>query len=340
MSVVSATETGPLVEVHNLGKTFRPLPGWARAFTRSPVAAPVRALDAVSLTVAPGQVCALAGRNGAGKSTLFRILAGLVSPTDGWARICGHDVTSDGAAVRRLIGFVPGDARSLSLHLTPRENLTIRGRLHSIPAVQLTARIEEVLALVDLAEQGDRVGFALSSGMRARLQVACAVLHQPPVLILDEPTASIDPLASYSLLETIRRLARELRLAVLFSTHRADEIEALAAYVALLDQGRLVHLGHLDGLRTYEGSPTIELTFDGAAAARAAAATLGALAGVECVRVQDASIAVTTTLRAGQLLASLDGALVSIDAVQRRRLPVRDLLASVLRTGEVTAWEE
>jgi ABC-2 type transport system ATP-binding protein len=334
------SEPAARVEVHALGKTFRPMPGWARAFTRSPVAAPVRALDDVSLTVAAGEVCAVAGRNGAGKSTLFRILTGLVTPTEGWARVCGHDVTTDGHEVRRRIGFVPGDDRSLSLHHTPRENLSFRGRLHGISKSQLDSRIDEVLALVGLGEQRDRVGFALSSGMRARLQLACALLHRPPVLVLDEPTASIDPVASYALLETIRRLAREYQLAVLLSTHRADEIEALAANVALLDRGHVVHLGDLDRLRSRYEPPTVALTFDGAAAARAAAGHLRALAGVEVVDVEDATLLLGTSLSTGQILASLDGALAAIDSAQHRRLPVRDLLARVLRSGEATGWDE
>lgn len=329
----------PLVEVHDLGKTFRPMPRWARAFTRSPVAAPVRALDGVSLTVAAGEVCAVAGRNGAGKSTLFRILTGLVTPTNGWARICGRDVATDGGHVRRLIGFVPGDARSLSLHLTPREILRFRGRLHGLPVSCLDARIDDVLGLVDLTAQATRVGFALSSGMRARLQVACALLHRPPVLVLDEPTASIDPVASYSLLETIRRLAREEQLAVLLSTHRPDEIEALAGYVALLDHGRLIHLGDLEGLRAGREAPMIELTFAAPAAADAAATTVRALAGVDHVSVHGAEVTVTTTLTAGQILGALDGSLTAVDTVRRRRPPVRDLLAGVLHRDEVSTWE-
>jgi ABC-2 type transport system ATP-binding protein len=173
--------------------------------------------------------------------------------------------------------------------------------------------------------------------MRARLQLACAVLHQPPVLILDEPTASIDPVASYSLIETIQRLAREDQLAVLLSTHRADEIEALSANVALLDRGRLIHVGDLDELRArHEG--VVELAFDGPAAARIAASHLRALPGVDSVTTHGASVELTTTLSAGRLLTSLDGALGSVEAVSGRPLPVRELLAAVL-AEEAGAWE-
>jgi len=260
-----------------------------------------------------------------------------VSPTEGWSRVCGHDVVSKGDEVRRLIGFVPGDDRSLSLHLTARENLIFRGRLHRLTPSRLRVRIDEVLSLVGLTEQADRTGFALSSGMRARLQLACAVLHQPPVLILDEPTASIDPVASYSLLETIQRMAREDRLAVLLSTHRADEIEALSTNVALLDRGHLLHVGDLDELRVHH-ERVIELAFDGPAAAHLAAGHLRALAGVDRVTMHGASVELTTMLSAGQLLTSLDGALGAVEAVRARRLPVRELLATVL-TEEPGAWE-
>lgn len=333
------SQANPAVEVHGLGKTFLPLPRWARAFTRSPVTRPVRALDGISLTVAAGQVCAVAGRNGAGKSTLFRVLTGLVTPTEGWARVCGHDVVAGGRDVRRLIGFVPGDDRSLTLQLTPREILTVRARLHGLSGPGLRARVDDVLALVDLVGESSRMGFALSSGMRARLQLACALLHQPPVLVLDEPTASIDPVAASSLLETIRQLAREQRLAVLLSTHRADEIEALSDNVALLDRGRLVHIGNLDELRVRHEPPVVELTFDRPEAAVRAANGLRALAGVDLVSVDGARLDVTTALTLGRILSALDGALGSVDAVQRRRLPLRTLLAEVLRGEEAPAWE-
>lgn len=332
-----AVREGALVEVHGLGKTFLPLPRWARAFTRSPITRPVRALDGVSLRVSASEILAVAGRNGAGKSTLFRILTGLVTPTEGWARVCDYDAVKEAGSARPLIGFVPGDDRSLSLHLTTRENLKFRGRLHRLAAGRLNARIDEVLDVVDLTEQADNTGFALSSGMRARLQLACALLHEPPVLILDEPTASVDPVASHSLLETIRRLAREQQLAVLLSTHRADEIEALSDNVVLLDHGRVLHLGPLDLLRARHESGIVELTFDRTAAAQLAAGRLAALDGVDRVGVHGASVTLATSLSAGQLLTSLDGALGAVDAVQHHRLAVRDLLATVLADDATTS---
>src|SRR5438552_16264465 len=127
-----------------------------------------------------------------------------------------------------------GADRTLWLRQTCEQNLEFRGRLQGLHGDALRVRIKDALDAVGLSDVADRVGFALSSGMRARLQLACALLHEPPVLILDEPTGTVDPVGSFELLEMIRRVTTERRLAVLFSTHRVDEIEALGEKAILL----------------------------------------------------------------------------------------------------------
>ena len=193
-----------VVEVRDLTKVYLPSPAWMRIFLRTQVRVAVRALDSISLHVEGGQICAIAGPNGAGKTTLFKILTGLLAPTSGSAAVLGIDATRESPQLRRVVGFMSGEDRSLWLRLTCVQNLEFRGRLQGLRSEELRARIADVLDAVGLGDVGDRVGFALSAGMRARLQLACALLHQPPVLILDEPTGSVDPVGSFELLEMIR----------------------------------------------------------------------------------------------------------------------------------------
>src|SRR5204862_1157041 len=140
-----------------------------RFFLRTQIHHPVKALDDVSIRFDGGQICVVAGPNGAGKTTLFKILTGLLAPTSGSATVVGIDATRESPQLRRVVGFMAGDDRSLWLRLTCTQNLEFRGRLQGMPAKQLRQRIDDVLDAVGLADVHDRAGFALSAGMRARL---------------------------------------------------------------------------------------------------------------------------------------------------------------------------
>src|SRR5204863_286997 len=178
--------------------------------------------------------------------TLWRGIVGSldrVFPITGWTR-------RETPAVRLAESMRPGVRETLGfITATPLRRARARGRSAARPGddgarpayLELAARITDVLDAVGLADVRDRVGFALSSGMRARLQLACALLHQPPVLILDEPTGTVDPIGSFELLEQIRQVTVERKLAVLFSTHRVDEIDAIGEIVDLIHRGREVH---------------------------------------------------------------------------------------------------
>lgn len=325
------TDEGPLVEVRDLAKTYLPSPRWMRVIMRSQVKEPVRALDGVTLHVLPGEILAVAGANGAGKSTMFRVLTGLLEPTSGEVRIAGLDPVRQSPEARRLVGYVAGDDRSLWLRQTCRENLVFRAQLQGMPAGERDRRAMEVLELVGIAHARDRAGFALSAGMRARLQVACALLHRPPVLILDEPTGPIDPLGAYELLESIRALTRELRLAVLFSTHRVDEIEALAENVVLLHQGSLLHWGPLSRLRDRGGPPRVTVVFATEHDAATGAETLVAVPGVESVDRERREVTVLTHAPTGSLLGALGMLVPSIVSVVENREPLRETLAALLQ---------
>ena len=245
----------PIVAIDRLGKVYEPFSGAMRLLLRSSVKEPVVALDDVSLEVYPGEIMAILGPNGAGKSTLFRVLTGLTTPTTGRATIMGRDATRDSAKVRRLIGFMPAQNRTLLLRHSCRENLAFHGRLQGIPEAKLHDRIDETLETVGLYEARDRIGFALSSGMLARLMLARAILHEPTVLILDEPTSAVDPLGAFELISMIQHIATERNLAVLISSHRLDEVEMLNDQVVLLNRGRVVYSGRLPSVTAQARRP-------------------------------------------------------------------------------------
>jgi ABC-2 type transport system ATP-binding protein len=319
-----------VVDVGGLTKVYLPSPPWMRVFLRTQIDEPVRALDNVSMRLEGGQICAVAGPNGAGKTTLFKILTGLLAPTAGSVRVVGIDATKESPELRRVVGFMAGDDRSLWLRLTCRANLEFRGRLQGLQGNQLQAQIDDALDAVGLGDLGDRVGFALSSGMRARLQLACAMLHGPPVLVLDEPTGTVDPVGSFELIEKIRQVTAERKLAVLFSTHRIDEIEALGENVVLLHRGRVVHAGGIDALRGTLDRQVVTFVFVSPVDARRAIAQIEGIEGNEIVEVKDDLVRVSTAARIGELLERLGETTSALRSVNEEHVPLREVLADVL----------
>lgn len=204
----------------------------------------VPALSDVSLSVAPGEVFGLLGPNGAGKTTLLKILAGLVLPTSGRALVLGAEAGREDRAVKRSIGFVTSDERSFYWRLTGRENLEFFSRLYGLDPATSRRRTAEVIGAVDLEDKADQQCMNYSSGLKQRLAIARALLHDPPVLCLDEPTRSLDPIASKHLRAFVRdRLQRERRKTVLLATHNLQEAEEMCGNVAILDRGRVLRHG-------------------------------------------------------------------------------------------------
>jgi len=324
----------PIVEVTGVSKVYEPSTWWMRFLLRSAIDEPVRALHDVSLAVRPGEVCAVVGPNGAGKSTLFRILTGLTTPTSGFSRVRGFDAQHESRRVRKLVGFMPADDRSLYLRHTCRQNLMFHGRLQGMRRDQLHVLVDETLDLVGLGHARDRMGIALSSGMRARLQLARALLHRPEVLILDEPTSNVDPVGSYALLKLIERLTREHGLAVLLSSHRLEEIDALHDNVAFLDRGVLVHWGDLHSLRDLWERPRIVIQFADSASARVAAKQLDSASDVDVATV-DGDTLTAFAGHTGRMLVQLDGHLGDVVSIEESRMPLRELLTRLVERREV-----
>jgi sodium transport system ATP-binding protein len=219
-------------------------------------------IDAVrdlSLRVEAGEVYALLGANGAGKTTALRCLATLLAPTGGTASVGGHDIRRDPLSVRRNLGFL---AASMGLYqrLTPRELLHYFGGLQGIPDAARAARVEEMIAFFDLTSFADRLCGKLSTGQRQRVSIARAILHDPPALVLDEPTLGLDLLSGdviYRFIDGVRARGR----AVLFSTHQMSEVELLADRVGIIADGRLVEEGTIDDILRRSGESSLARAF-------------------------------------------------------------------------------
>jgi ABC-2 type transport system ATP-binding protein len=320
-----------VIVLSGLTKTYEPTPRWMRMFARTHLRESVRALDGVDLTVRAGEICAIVGPNGAGKTTLFRIIVGLTTATAGGGTVLGLDIERASEDIRQVVGWMPSEDRSLLMRATCRENLQMHGRLQGMRRRELAERIPDVLSVVDLLPQTDSVVAGLSAGMKARLRLARALLPGPRALILDEPTGAVDPIAAHALLKLIMEMVARDRLAVLISSHRLEEIEALQSQALLLDQGQVKHSGDLEALRKEWDTPQLELAFGDITTARHAAAELVAL-GLDVSSSPD-DVAVRCRLRAGdrvgEVLAGLGHLGSSIEHVREIPMPLRDLIARV-----------
>lgn len=230
----------PAISIQNLSKTY-PVPfRRLRAFFRRPVKDPVEALRDVSFDVQTGEIFGLIGRNGAGKTTLTKIVATLVQPTNGSVSVRGHDSVRDDEQVRREIGLSTAEERSFYWRLTAEQNLMFFARLHGLSDREAKQRIRDLFAKIELDEVARRRFGELSTGNKQRLAVARAMLSNPAVLLLDEPTRSLDPLAAARMREMIRSLAHlDPPITILFTSHNLAEVETLCARVAIISRGRI-----------------------------------------------------------------------------------------------------
>ncbi|MGV9286914.1 ATP-binding cassette domain-containing protein [Streptomyces sp. NPDC003719] len=227
----------------------------------------VRALRGLDLAVAEGTVCGLLGPNGAGKTTAVRLLTTLLRPDAGSARIAGHDLVREAAAVRRRIG-VTGQYASVDGDLTGRQNLRLFARLHRVR--DASARTAELLDRFGLAEAADRPASTLSGGMRRRLDLAASLIRRPEVLFLDEPTTGLDPASRNQIWEAVRAL-KEDGTTVVLTTQYLEEADRLADDIALVDRGRVAHTGSPAELKALVGAHAEAVVADADAMERAAA---------------------------------------------------------------------
>jgi ABC-2 type transport system ATP-binding protein len=236
-----------MLEVAHVSKRFEPPPRLLRLLSRVASPEPVQALTDISLSVERGEVVGLVGANGAGKTTLLHIIACLLDPTSGSVRVGGFDTGSHPMEVRRRLGLVIADDRGFYWRLTGRENLILFGVLAGLTQKEAGERAEQLMRQADLARR-DRMVFGYSSGMITRLHVARALIANPPLLLLDEPTRSLDPLVCLEVGRTIRRLADEGH-AVLMSSHNLDEVVTICDRVIVMNEGVVVLTDTAGGLR-------------------------------------------------------------------------------------------
>jgi ABC-2 type transport system ATP-binding protein len=241
----------------------------------------VTAVDGLDLTIHRGEIYGLLGPNGAGKSTTVKMLCTLLAPSGGRATVAGHDVAAQPQAVRLRIGVALQDV-ALDPKQTGLELLRLQGRLYGLQRDEIEQRLVELRALVDLGDALERRIATYSGGMRRRLDLAAALVHNPDVLFLDEPTTGLDPLSRASVWQEVQRLNDELGMTILLTTQYLEEADELADRVGIVDNGRLVAEGTPSELKRSIGTDVVVARIDGdAEAARDALLGVDGVLGVE-----------------------------------------------------------
>src|SRR5476649_808028 len=234
-----------MIHVENLTKSFRDLRRGQ-----------VLAVDHVSFDVKPGEVFGLLGPNGAGKTTTMRILCTVLKPTGGIATLAGFDVVEQASQVRQHIGFLSANT-AIYDRMTAWEMVEFFGTLYGLTPEHLRERMESVFATLQMNDFRDVLGAKMSTGMRQKVSIARAIVHDPPVLIFDEPTVGLDVLVARAVQHNIEKL-RELGKCILFSTHIMREVERLCDRVAIVNRGKVLACGTLPELRERYGQQDLE----------------------------------------------------------------------------------
>jgi sodium transport system ATP-binding protein len=237
-----------MIHVENLTKAFRDLRRGQ-----------VLAVDHLSFEARPGEVFGLLGPNGAGKTTAMRMLCTVLRPTGGAARVAGYDLLTQPHLVRQHIGFLSANT-AIYDRMTAWELVEYFGRLYGLGPERLRARMEQVFADLHMNDFRDVLGARMSTGMRQKVSIARAIIHDPPVLIFDEPTLGLDVLVARAVLQNVARL-RDLGKCVLYSTHIMREVEKLCDRVAIVSRGRIRACGTLAELREQYGQDDLEELF-------------------------------------------------------------------------------
>jgi ABC-2 type transport system ATP-binding protein len=224
-----------------------------REFKKGP-----RAVDGIELRVDPGEVYGFLGPNGAGKSTTVHMLTTLLPPTSGTARVAGHDIVHEGPAVRASIGAALQEA-ALDPFLTGREHMKLQTALHGIRGEYGKQRGQELLSRVGLTQAADRKVGGYSGGMKRRLDLGLALVHEPRILFLDEPTTGLDPQSRSALWSEVQRLASESGVTVFLTTQYLEEADVLADRIGIIDHGRIVAEGTPEALKAEVGRPSVEV---------------------------------------------------------------------------------
>jgi ABC-2 type transport system ATP-binding protein len=306
----------PAVRFENVAKTYSGRGGSGRGT--------VRALDGVTFDIEAGEFFGLLGPNGAGKTTLISVLAGLSRATSGRVTVMGHDVVTDFAAARKALGIVPQEL-VFDPFFSVRETLRIQGGYFGVK--NNDAWIDELLANLGLADKGDANMRQLSGGMKRRVLVAQALVHKPPVIVLDEPTAGVDVELRQTLWQFVARLNREGHT-VLLTTHYLEEAEALCGRIAMLKQGRVVALDRTSALLAGTAHQMMRFKSDDALPP--------ALAAKARVTGRIVQIAAHDAAEVESTLAALRAAAVRVEDLEIGRADLEDVFVEIMQ-GTATA---
>jgi ABC-2 type transport system ATP-binding protein len=252
----------------------------------------VAAVDGVDLQVERGEIYGFLGPNGAGKSTTVRILCTLLAPTSGRAIVAGYDVERDAARVRLRIGVALQDA-ALDDQQTGRELLTLQARLFGLNRRETDERVRELTRFIDIGDALDRRIKTYSGGMKRRLDLAAALVHNPDVLFLDEPTTGLDPVSRARVWEEVRRLNAELGMTIFLTTQYLEEADELAGRIGIIDQGRIVAEDSPAALKRSLGADVIVARVEGDA--QQTCGEIERLPGIELVRADGDTVTVRAT---------------------------------------------
>lgn len=315
------------IEVHGVAKRF----------------GDVTALDGLDLEVQAGTVFGLLGPNGAGKTTLVRIVATLLKPDAGRVEVLGHDVVSEPLAVRRRIGLA-GQFAAVDGELTGRENVEMIGRLYRLPAAEARRRAAEVLEQFGLVEAADRRVATYSGGMRRRLDLAAGLIGRPPVVLLDEPTAGLDPRSRQELWSVVEELRLE-GITVLLTTQYLEEADRLAQQIAVVDHGRIAAQGTAAQLKATIGGNVLIVRLADPAHVADASAALADLGTGEQSREDsererasgEIRLAVTDPVASAQALRRLDARQLPIASIELQQPSLDDVFLAL--TGRPVAQE-
>jgi len=291
----------------------------------------VRALDGVDLVVPEGSVLGLLGPNGAGKTTTVRILATLLKPDAGTATVAGFDIARQAHQLRSIIGL-SGQYAAVDENLTGRENLTMFGRLYQLPKGEARTRADELLEQFDLVDARDRPAKTYSGGMRRRLDLASALIGQPRVLFLDEPTTGLDPRSRIAMWNVIRESVRG-GMTVLLTTQYLEEADELADSIAVVDTGKIIARGTADELKSQIGGERIEIVVRHPLDIARAQELLARNGEDECT-VEEHARRLTTPAHGGaeklvRIVRDFDEASIAIDDIGLRRPTLDDVFLAL-----------
>ena len=326
----------PPEETHSLTERMIEVEGLTKFYGDFP------AVSDVSFSVDKGETVGLLGTNGSGKTTTMRVLTGYMPPTSGTVRVAGHDIAADSLEARRHIGYLP-ESVPLYTDMTVAESLRFFGRVHAMDGASLALALDRALGTFGLGDYRDALVGKLSKGYRQRLGLALAVLHEPEVLVLDEPTVSIDPVQVVDARKLIRRLGEEHT--VLLSTHQLGEASSLCERVVILHEGTVVAEGHPEDIaEQLHGAERISV--EARAPAEQTAAALGAVPGVSfvgpSVPVEDGVYAfeVTAPLQSDvrePIVEALQAAGIALRGLSRSSVDLEDVFLQLTTGGEEEA---